>query len=438
MKKKFTGYLAAVKYLEDLARLPIARDYLRRGAQNPKIFLERARCLLKLLGDPHRGFKYLHITGTAGKGSVTAILHNILKLSGKRVGSFYSPFCSTSIEKIKVHDKLIAPGIFTQLVEQMKPAIEQMKTSAFGRPSYFECFFALALLYFKKTRCQWVVLEVGLGGAFDATNAIKRSEISAITNIGFDHTHILGKTLTKIARDKAGIIKPRSHFFTTETRPRLLKIFKRRCRVLKTHFHKISPLIKPSLQPSPLKGEGARKSGLQTDQNIILATAIARRLNISGQIIAKAISNTKLPCRFEMIQTKPLVILDGAHNPLKIKNVIHNLKNLTYAKLYIIFACAANKDAKTMIALLKPAADEIVFTQFYCDREPDPAAAWARLAAGFSHCQIDRNPQSALNKILKKMSGRDALLVTGSFYLTGGLRKKWVTENEILKRQTAC
>src|SRR3990167_10896603 len=106
--KHFTPYYKAVHCLESLATLPLNADYLKRNAKDPNIYLERTACLLKLLGDPHRGFRYLHVSGTAGKGTVTATLHNILKLSRKRVGSFFSPFCSTSIEKIKVHDKLIA------------------------------------------------------------------------------------------------------------------------------------------------------------------------------------------------------------------------------------------------------------------------------------------------------------------------------------------
>lgn len=435
MNKKFAAYFAAVKYLEDLAKLPISHDYLKRNAKNPKIFLERTEHLLKLLGDPHRGFKYIHFTGTAGKGSVTALLHNILYAAGRRVGSFYSPFCSTSIEKIKVNDLLISPRLFAQLVNKIKPVVEKMKTGGFGRPSYFECFFGLALLYFKIRRCQWVVLEVGLGGAFDATNTIARSEISAITNIGLDHTHILGKTLTKIARDKAGIIKADSHFFTTETRRRLLEIFKDRCNQLKTRFHKIIPL-QPSPYPSPWKGEGIHKSYLQTDQNIILAAAIARHLGIADKIITRGIAKTKLPCRFEIIQNNPLVILDGAHNPLKIKNVIHNLADLTYAKLYIIFACAANKDARRMIMTLERAGGEIVFTQFYSDRQAYPAEKLSILAENFSRHKIDKNPNRALTKILKKMNKQDALLITGSFYLAGELRKHWISEVKILKSRT--
>ena len=150
--KHFTPYYKAVHCLESLATLPLNADYLKRNAKDPNIYLERTACLLKLLGDPHRGFRYLHVSGTAGKGSTASFLHQMLYLSGFRVGSFYSPFATTSIEKIKVNDKLINPLDFAKLTERIKIAAKKMVNSKFGRPSYFECFFALALLYFKKTR----------------------------------------------------------------------------------------------------------------------------------------------------------------------------------------------------------------------------------------------------------------------------------------------
>ena len=469
--KHFTPYYKAVHCLESLATLPLNADYLKRNAKDPNIYLERTACLLKLLGDPHRGFRYLHVSGTAGKGSTVAFLHQMLYLSGFRVGSFYSPFATTSIEKIKVNDKLINPLDFAKLTERIKIAAKKMVNSKFGRPSYFECFFALALLYFKKTRCQWVVLEVGLGGKFDATNIISRSEVSAITNVGLDHTDILGKTLSAIARDKAGIIKPNSHFFTTETRPTLLKIFKEECLKKHTKLHTLSLRAKPDeaerslakrSQPEaghPLGGNPRINLGIATSsrqgrtprndtemnlagpyqlRNVALASAIGRHLKINDKIISQAIAETSLPCRFEIIQTNPLVILDGAHNPLKIKSVMHNLKSLTYKKLCIIFASARNKDARAMTAQLQRAADEIIFTQIKtAERKFRSAAELGKLIPSFKKKIIEPNPRQALKKALKKLKPQDALLITGSFYLAGELRKHWISEETILRKRKA-
>lgn len=430
----FNRYHQAVNYLEKLARDPLQYDYMRLHASSPAIFLERAKYFLKLLGNPDRGFKYVHITGTSGKGSTVAFLHEILHQSGLRVGSFTSPFACTSIEKIKVNDKLIKPNELARLIEKIKPAIAKMKQSRFGRSSYFECFFAIALLYFKQLRCQWVILEVGMGGAFDATNAIARSEVSAITNIGLDHTHILGKTRTKIAREKMGIIKTNSHFFTTETRSNLLKIFQRRCGQLKTKFHLINVP-----KDADIRVFETQMAGRHQQLNAALAMAIAKQLKISSNVIKNAIGKVSLPCRFEIMQKNPLVILDGAHNPDKIKSVIHNLKNLTYDKLYIMFACGRTKDARAMLKSLARAAEQIILTKFshhvYYHAKAFKPEQISRHIGKFRNKKIESNPKKALSEILKKLKKNDALLITGSFYLAGELRKHWIPENQILKKR---
>ena len=434
MKTSFKKYQQAVNYLEKMARDPLQYDYTRLGAANPAIFLERTKYLLKLLGNPHRGFKFIHITGTAGKGSTTAYIHEMLRLTGRRVGSFTSPFATTSIEKIKVNDKLIDPLAFAGLTEKIKPAIEAMKKTRFGRPAYFECFLAIAFLYFKKMNCAWAALEVGLGGAYDATNVISGSRVSAITNIGLDHTHILGKTKAKIAREKIGIIKSNSHFFTCETNAKLIKIFQTRCRALHTKFHAV-PIAKKTIADYKAK---IKMTGEHQVKNAALAAAIARHLNISDNVINQAIARVTLPCRFEIMRKNPLIILDGAHNPDKIQSVIHNLKNLTYAKLYTIFACGRAKNAKQMLKSLTKISDEIIFTRFTANynhaKAADPADL-AKLISPRKKKRVEINAKKALRALLPKLKKNEALLITGSFYLAGELRKHWISEDNILKRR---
>jgi len=158
------------------------------------------------------------------------MIHEVLLVSGKKVGSFTSPFVVTSIEKVKVGELYISPEEFADIVEYLKPFIDEAYISGpYGRPSYFEIFFAIALVYFKQQKCEWVVLEVGLGGRYDATNIIERPIVTAITNIDYDHTEILGKTLKKIAFDKAGIIKTGAEFFTTEQNKSVLAVFSEIC-----------------------------------------------------------------------------------------------------------------------------------------------------------------------------------------------------------------
>jgi len=176
--------------------------------------------------------------------------------------------------------------------------------------------------------------------------------------------------------------------------------------------------------------------GQQQLRNAALAASIARHLKIDDKIIERAVAQTALPCRFEIMQKKPLVILDGAHNPLKIKSVMHNLQSLTYGKLYTMFASAYNKDARQMLGQLIKEADEIILTQIVSqERKFWSATKLAKLIPSFKKKVIDPDPRAALKKALKKLKPQDALLITGSFYLAGELRKHWISEEEILRKR---
>jgi dihydrofolate synthase/folylpolyglutamate synthase len=179
------------------------------------------------------------------------------------------------------------------------------------------------------------------------------------------------------------------------------------------------------------------KSYSDPNDNALLAATIAKHLRIKDKIINDAISTTTLPCRFEIIQKNPLVILDGAHNPDKIKNVVHNLKHLTYDTLYTIFASGTTKDASKMIKQLAKISDKLILTivkgkgkSFYTPSE------LSQFAKSFKNKSLEKNPKKALTRILRKLNKNDCLLITGSFYLVGELRKNWISEDNILKNRT--
>src|SRR3989338_375395 len=236
---KFARYHRSVEFLEGLANLRY-KYYAEDKSGDKSIYLKRTRYFLNLLGNPDYGIKFIHVTGTSGKGSVCSYLHEVLLASGKKAGLFTSPFVVTTIEKIKVGNLYISPDEFADLVEEVKPALDRAYAeSPHGGPAYFEVILAIGLLYFKRKKCEWAVLEVGMGGKYDATNVIKNPVATIITNIGYDHTETLGKTLTKIAGEKGGIIKPGAKFWTTERRPHLLKIFNNVCRTKGIKFNVI-------------------------------------------------------------------------------------------------------------------------------------------------------------------------------------------------------
>ncbi len=415
--KTIIKYHQAVAFLESLINLPI-KDYLL-DLNDRSYYLDRLRYLLKLLKNPHYGFKFIHITGTAGKGTVANYLHEILRLSGKKVGTYFSPHTTTSIERIKVNDLYISPNNFAKLTDYLKPALSQCALkSPYGHPSYFETFLALAFLYFKQKRCEYVILETGLGGTHDATNVIKKTKLALITNINYDHTEVLGKTLTAIARNKAGIIKKGSIFLTTERRPALLKIFQKRCQKFGAPYQPIKNLL---------------------DQNQELAKVAARSLGIKEKFIERGLKKAMLPCRFEIIQKQPLIILDGSHNPAKLKYLGQNLKRLKYHKLYLLLGLAADKDLKNSLKQIVPLANKVFLTRFLMPfRKTADLKTLYNLAKKIKpklNITVHLDPWQALDKALNQIKANDCLLITGSFFLAGELRQKWISEDYILKQR---
>jgi len=431
----FEKYFQSVKFLESIFNLPLSQDYMN-SKERGIFYLQRSQDLVKRLKIDLNQFKFINIAGTSGKGSTTAMVHQILYAAGKKVGSYYSPHPTTSIERIKVNNQLIDPVSFSFLLEKIKPHLEGMLTNGkYGQPSYFEIFFALALLYFQQQKCEYVVLETGCGGEFDATNIISRPLIVAITNVGLDHVDLLGKTLSKIARTKAGIVKPKSVFVTTEKRPHLLKIFKAVAEQKMAKF-----LQANGQQFSKQKNKFLQANGqqfLKQKTNALLAARICQELNIADKCIDQGIKSMKLSCRFEPIQSEPLVILDGAHNTDKIKSTVENLSSLKFKKLRCIFTLPQHKDAEAVVVQLAPVIDQVLITRHLtADRKCADLKMLCNLFLKYNkkiQVKIFIDPWQALDSALKGAGKEDLILVTGSFYLAGELRKRWVSEEKILK-----
>jgi len=426
MSKNFSAYFAATKYLDSLVNLSITGD-----SKKNRLELKRFAYFLHLLNDPQRGLKYIHIGGTSGKGSVANMICNILTEAGYITGLYTSPHPTTPIEKIKVNDLLIAPEDFAKLLNQIKPAIDQAYIkSPYGRPTWFEINTAIALLYFKKLHCNYVILEVGLGGKTDATNIIPPAKITIINQVHFDHLKKLGNTLTAIAKQKAGIIKTKTQFFTPNTNhSTVLKIFRQRCRQVDTNFN----LIKPPKKPYKLKLLGEHQQ-----LNAELAASACRQLGVAESKIRAGLKKTAISCRLEIIQQKPLVILDGGHNQSKIKSVATLIKNLTYQKLYLIIALTLERNGAQVFKYLLPLADQLVITRYQASvRKCYPPLLLAK-RLNFSGPQaIFLDSNQALANTLRQAGSKDLILITGSFYLAGELRKHWRPELKILTQRKA-
>ncbi len=419
----YLKYKKAVKFLESLNNIP-GNNYSIKNKGNKKydrsFFIKRLAYLLNLIGNPHKQLQYIHVAGTAGKGSTTWAIHNVLRKTKAKVGSYYSPHTTTHIERIRVNNKYITPNSFANIVESLKkPLTECALKSPYGVPSYFETFLAIAFIYFAQRKCDWVVLETGLGGLNDATNIIKNTKISIITNVDYDHINILGNTLKQIAREKMGIIKAHCTFITTESRPAILKMFKKQCLNKKAKFIKL-------------------KYNNKENKNNLIAEKIGEILDVNKKKVHSAIQNTKLPCRFETIQASPRVIIDGSHNPIKIKKLVENLKTIKYKNLILMFGMVADKDSFESLKAIAPLAQHIVFTRSLTSIGNRKTTSLTKFRDIIKKLRIKvkvdyfLDPWQALNYALSITESKDCLVATGSMYIVGDIRKKWISEEHIL------
>lgn len=409
------GYKKALSYIESFSNTSVAKG--DKGLSD--VFVKRTRALLKAVGNPQNHLKFIHVTGTAGKGTTSALIHDMLVRDGKKAGLFTSPYVSAAIETIKSGELYIAPADFARLAERLAPAIE--KVGPYGKPTASELFLVIALLYFKEERCEWAVIEAGIGGRYDATNAIESPKAAVITNIDLDHTKILGKTLEEIAFDKAGIIKKGSSFYTAERRPKLVALFKRICEQKGARFRQ------------------TKIEGSSQETNKALAGAVARSLGVSKRAIEA--SSARLPCRFETVSLSPRIILDGAHDRIKMKAALEGLRTLSHKKLHLVFGMGSiSPDSKKMLPVIVPRADSIVVAGSgdmkrklaHPEAVSKLVRTYAKKGARVSACD---DPCAAFDRAIEGAGKDDCILVTGSFFLAGELRKRWFSEEWVLEHR---
>lgn len=423
-------YKKAVKFLESLKNLPEVNYMNKRESKNIKkydrsFFIKRLGYLLNLIDNPQKKLKYIHVAGTAGKGTTTWAIHNVIRKTKQNVGSYYSPHTTTHIERIKVNNKYITPNSFANIVESLKkPLTECALKNPYGVPSYFEVFLTIAFIYFVQRKCKWVVLETGLGGLNDATNIIRNTKIAIITNVDYDHIDILGGTLKEIAKEKIGILKPRCTFITTESRPKLLHLFQDECQKKRAKFISI-------------------KYDQTDNKNNLIAKKVGEILKIDKKKTRRAVKKTKLPCRFETIQASPRVIIDGSHNPIKIERLVENLKTIKYKNLILMFGMVSDKDSLESLRVIAPLAKHIIFTRSLASIGSRKTTSLKKFKSIIKQLKIKTrtdyflDPWQALNYSLSIIESKDCLVITGSMYIVGDIRKKWISEEQILNNRSS-
>ncbi|HHV61263.1 MAG TPA: bifunctional folylpolyglutamate synthase/dihydrofolate synthase [Firmicutes bacterium] len=419
--------------------------------------LARIERLLEMLGNPHQGLRAIHIAGTNGKGSTAAIIDSILRASGYRVGLYTSPHLVSYTERIRVDGEAIPEIDVARIITRMMPMLEHIAGDReLGHPTEFEVSTALALAFFNERKVDMAVIEVGMGGRFDATNVITPA-VSVITHIDYDHTDRLGTTIRDIASEKAGIIKEGRPVVVAPQHPEAWEVIEACCREKGSAvklvgrdvtfctggFH-ATPLSPLDGQYCSIKGEKYTLGDLflpllGRHQVVNCATALGavevladRGIATSEEAIRQGIEATRWPGRMEVVQRDPVVILDGAHNLDGIARLVEGLhefraKGLVPGRIKVVIGVSRDKPVVEMVRELASAADEFVATRARSSRlggaEPEAIAQAARLLG--KPVEIEMDSIEAVRRALTGAGPGDFIVICGSLYLVGDVRPLW-------------
>lgn len=417
-----------------------ARVYLDEVSKYGSVLgLENMRELLDRLGNPQDDLKFIHISGTNGKGSVLAYLSTILSGAGYRTGRYISPTLFSYRERIQVDEQKIEKESLARHVTAIAKAIDEMKAENAGNPTAFEVETALAFLYFKEKDCDIVVLETGLGGALDATNIIKTTVMEVIAPISMDHMEFLGDTLEKIAMQKAGIIKPHTSVVSASQEADAKKVLANVCKENLCSMYMVDPtqitdvIYDVEEQQFSYKNWKDIKITLAGSYQILNAALALegveelRRLgyHLTDEQIRKGLYRAVWCGRFTLLSKNPAVIIDGAHNPGAAKELKHSLNLYFKGKnLYYIFGVFQDKDYQEVIRLTAPMAKHIITVQTPGNPRALPANE-LKEAVRLVNPSVEaaQSIQEAVKKSLQMAKKEDAIIIFGSLSFLGEAEK---------------
>ena len=393
--------------------------------------------LLRRMDNPELAASTIHIAGTKGKGSVAAMIAEVLSSSGYRVGLYTSPHFHTLRERISIDGGLISETDFAAVTAEVKPFIEAMKQdTSFRQLTYFEALTALAFAHFQKKRVDFQVLEVGLGGRLDATNVVANPAVCIITPISLDHTQILGNTLEEIAREKAGIIRhgcwavispqPREAALTIvgicrEKRAKAIQVGKDvTWRKMGGDLHHQSLAIygrTGNYQVSiPLLGDFQLENAATSVAAFEVLSSDG--FDISAANIAQGLAQVKWSGRFQILQQRPIVLIDSAHNVASMKRLVDNVKAyFPRRRVLLVFGTSCDKDISGIINELTSLSPQVILTQASHSRAAPPAALAAEFAKRGIEAEIRMTITKAISRALSLASGTDVVCVTGSLFV---------------------
>ncbi len=370
--------------------MPNFNQYARSDQLTPHPGLTRIACLMQLLGDPQETLACLHIGGTNGKGSVCAYLDAILRAAGHRVGKFTSPNLVRVNERIVVDNTPISDADLDRLLAYIEPFSHKTKEITGEMPTQFEIWTAVGFLYFYEQKCEYVVLEVGMGGEFDATNVLSHTLVSVLTRIDLDHTAFLGDTPQQIARTKCGIFK-KNTVYGVVSAPQTQEVEM----VIREMASCVGNSLTFAVPQAPVAFEDIYEwvshplygrvrpglGGVHQIENAAVAMAVAEKMGVDAASVCRGISQAKHRGRLELLASDPILLYDGGHNPNGIQAMLASLdRYYPGRKRVYIFACMKDKDIRNTLSYLKREGDLYRFTTVLGNPRAMEAEALCRVA----------------------------------------------------------
>lgn len=431
-------------------------NYEQRTPQPSDLKLDRMRALLSRLGEPQDRLRIVHVAGSKGKGSTSAMLAAILRQAGYRIGLFTSPHLCRVEERIQVDGTPISGEELIALMQDVQPVVEALDAAAptpGGRPTFFEVATALGFLHFIRRRTDLAVVEVGLGGRFDSTN-VCRPTVAVITSISLDHTQQLGDCLSSIAREKAGIVKPGRPVVSGATGAEARAVIESICgeraaplRQLGVDFHYwYQPgLITAELEQAPRVQVStalpsislsrqmwpALELGLLGEHqaaNAAVTIACVEELRAQGLIVpdaavAAGLAEVNWPARLEVLNRRPFVVLDCAHNVASVQALVDTLRtSFPATRRLLVFAASNDKDLPGMLHVLTPHFSQVFLTRFDNSRCADPNQLADLLRASGNAVTVQPAAPLAWQAARSAAGPNDLVCIAGSVFLAGELR----------------
>jgi len=433
-------------YVEAIAYLHSLTDYETKRVRRytPEAFdLSRVEGLLETVGDPHHSFKSVHIAGTKGKGSTSAMIESCLRAAGYRTALYTSPHLHTFRERIRVAGETIGRDEVVALVREFRPLVERMPEL-----TTFEVITAMGFLHFARSGVELAVVEVGLGGRLDATNVLS-PEVAVITSISRDHTYLLGDTLGEIAREKGGIIKTGIPTVSAPQRAEAIQALEAISRTRDANLveicrdwdYEIGPADREGQSftvrrisdgGSPLDGEyWIPLLGRHQLENAAAAVAtldLLRRegCDISVPAVHRGLREVWWPGRMEILSQDPLVVVDCAHNPYSARTLRDALEEWFPDRSWVmVFGASADKDIAGMLETLVPLSDYTIVTRADHPRAMAPIELADVVADVGGGAEVSLNVRKSLDRALAMMDPGNGLLATGSIFLVADLREAW-------------